>query len=91
MQYEKNGRTHNLKFYVSGPQGSMFGSTYRADDVVPIWLSVDEARLTPPSQVELFQWFPYLHLAVGIATAMAYLFAGALIYDYKRIYKQPLS
>ena len=86
LQLERGGRTRDVWFYFTRVKQSKVDGLYSVGDLVPVWASDDDMLLKPPERVELFGWFPYLHLPVAIGATMAYLLFCAIRYERRRLH-----
>jgi hypothetical protein len=86
LQLERNGRTREVWIYFTRVKQSKVRGLYRVGDLVPVWASDDDMLLEPPERVELFGWFPQLHLFVAIGGTMVYLFFCAIRGERRRLY-----
>lgn len=86
LQLERGGRTRDVWFYFTRVKQSKVDGLYSVGDLVPVWASDDDMLLKPPERVELFGWFPYLHLPVAIGATMAYLLFCAIRHERRRLH-----
>ncbi|MCR5882296.1 hypothetical protein LRS03_05250 [Rhizobacter sp. J219] len=88
VTYDWNGRSRSLEYSVPEREAAEFVEKYRSGQGVSIWVSDTEVQVHPPARTALFEWFPYLYLVCGFVIVLGYLLAGALRWDYERLYKR---